>query len=969
MADSVINYSDLIGEDDTFDVIFDNIDKLKKELNDLTKIAQKDISLINPNDEKQLEKAVKQVDKLVAAKKILDKEEKQAIKTKKKLSQLTDEELIQREKLKIANRERVQIAKQNAILLSKEAGEIEKLRAKLSLTTLEWKKLSKEELNNTKKGKDLINTKKRLTDQLKKLEKQTGDTRRNVGNYTSSLGKLGKAAAAVFVGRSFVDGLRRISGAVGQLIEDNKDANSTIKNLSDSLGGVTEAVSGAALKILNFLAPAITAVANGISAVINFFSGAIPSVEKFSATSKELVKTTEALNDEFVKEQVAADNLFNSLKDTNKSSEERKDIIKEINKQYGAYIPNLLTESSSLQAIAVAQRAVNAELSRNFRQKVQQATQVDILTEKVKFQTKAFKDFQKDALAVGIVVGDDLSFAFSQLIDDYNSVGTEGEAAATAITDLAFRITRQADEIRKTNPQLANLVEKIKDIKLSSTQTTAGFRALITKFEQGATSSRGYNNALDNTQNILASLAKTETAAASAVSKGTDTVKDNTSAIEKNNAARLKAIQSIQDQLKKSEVDNVADAQEAAIRLEELRFEAEKAARAESTEKVIKLQKKQAILIREQFGKDSQELKDFLEEKRAEIRELDALNDKLEIETLATHEQNKLDIRKDFEDKRIEGIKKTVEQAQKLIKQANKEEQDFLKEQGKINTDEVIKQNEETEKKLAEQRSDNLKKRKEREKEFFDGIIESSKKVGAAIVKTFDKQAELAGSLVKQQADAVETQRKRAENGLENTLKFEKDQLAQRESERIKAEQKAKNAAKILTLFNLVSAYAQSGDSNALQRGLVDFALLTALESAFTGFETGGYTGENGKSDVSGVVHGQEYVVTAADTAKYGLKGKTGAEFGEAITDYYNQTPVLTNTYNQQNEHFNKGLKPSNNVDFSRLEMEVRAMRQAFQMQQNNSFDIEEMTEYFVDIAKRVTTNRMTTVTKVRKRL
>ena len=44
MADSVINYSDLIGEDDTFDLIFDNIDKLKKELNDLTKIAQKDIS-------------------------------------------------------------------------------------------------------------------------------------------------------------------------------------------------------------------------------------------------------------------------------------------------------------------------------------------------------------------------------------------------------------------------------------------------------------------------------------------------------------------------------------------------------------------------------------------------------------------------------------------------------------------------------------------------------------------------------------------------------------------------------------------------------------------------------------------------------------------------------------------------------------------------------------------------------------
>ena len=137
MADSIIKYSDLIGEDDTFDVIFDNIDKLRNELADLAKDAKAGLELAK-------------------AKKKLDTEEKKAVKTKKKLSQLTNEELIQREKLKIANRERLQVAKQMAILTNKEAGEIEKLRAKLSLTTLSWKKLSKEELNNTKKGKNLI---------------------------------------------------------------------------------------------------------------------------------------------------------------------------------------------------------------------------------------------------------------------------------------------------------------------------------------------------------------------------------------------------------------------------------------------------------------------------------------------------------------------------------------------------------------------------------------------------------------------------------------------------------------------------------------------------------------------------------------------------------------------------------------------------------------------------------------------
>ena len=118
MADSVIKYSDLIGEDDTFDVIFDNIDKLRKELTDLAQDAKKGLDLVNPNDEKALKSAVEQVEKLAKAKKKLDTEEKKAVKTKKKLNDLTDEELIQREKLKIANRERIQKAKQIAILTS-----------------------------------------------------------------------------------------------------------------------------------------------------------------------------------------------------------------------------------------------------------------------------------------------------------------------------------------------------------------------------------------------------------------------------------------------------------------------------------------------------------------------------------------------------------------------------------------------------------------------------------------------------------------------------------------------------------------------------------------------------------------------------------------------------------------------------------------------------------------------------------
>ena len=87
MADSVINYSDLIGKDDTFDDIFANIDKLKKELSDLAKQAQKDLDLINPNNEEELKKATAQVEKLTKASKQLETERKKAIKTRKKVNE------------------------------------------------------------------------------------------------------------------------------------------------------------------------------------------------------------------------------------------------------------------------------------------------------------------------------------------------------------------------------------------------------------------------------------------------------------------------------------------------------------------------------------------------------------------------------------------------------------------------------------------------------------------------------------------------------------------------------------------------------------------------------------------------------------------------------------------------------------------------------------------------------------------
>jgi Tfp pilus assembly protein PilF len=113
-------------------------------------------------------------------------------------------------------------------------------------------------------------------------------------------------------------------------------------------------------------------------------------------------------------------------------------------------------------------------------------------------------------------------------------------------------------------------------------------------------------------------------------------------------------------------------------------------------------------------------------------------------------------------------------------------------------------------------------------------------------------------------------------------------------------------------------------------------------------------------------VHGQEYVVTADDVKKYGLTGRGGDEFGEAMSDYF-YSPLQQNLYGSQADNFKKGMTVVNR--FASLENEVREMRKAFQSMPQKDYDLLQMTDYFVEISKRVTQNRLTNVSKQRKRL
>ena len=915
--DSILKYSDIIAPDDTFEVIFANLDRLRNELESLAKDTQKGASIINPNDDKAIEELTNRVKELESALSSLDKVQKKATTTRKKLNELTQEELIEREKQKIVNRETVQTAKQLAIIKNSEAGSIERLRAQLSLTTLQWKKLSANERQNGVEGKRLVREKKKLTEQLKRLEKQTGDTRRNVGNYTSSLGRLGKVAAGVFVGRNIVSAVRRVGQAFVDVFKDNEKGNEQFIKFRKTIDGVIESLKGVALNILQVVIPIFQRVVRTFQFLIDLFQ---------------------------------------------KTSEESSFL------------------GSAFRFIGDAVKAV-----------------------------------------VGFIL--DLPFVFAGVIAAAKQLGTEVSevfqkiALNAEIVGLKIKkfFTLNKDAVKDLEKQIAEANKRIEDINKNSGTIFGAFKK---GFDDAKASFEEFIKKQDEEDDKTAARLKRQKAAEEA-SKNAQKLRNERLKKEekllKQIQKRIDAINNLKKQQRDEDIKGIKDAGLRALALEDEALKAGEAKRKKNFEKLkLEIEIELNLLI-ELYGEFSQEVAEFQSQSAEELLEIQKENQRLSQEALRASEEKKQEIREEFAKKQFEAIQIEAEEIDKAEEERSKKELEkirnsigFLSEEQKATQDierkiederianikdaaererkqkiiaiererQDILQNEQL---TADQRQalleQNAIKRanfeeqlaKDRQQQIVEQVADTSEKIVDALVKIQEKQISLATKAVEEQADQVELQRERAEKGLSNTLKFEQEQLAQREAERLRAEKKAEQAAKLQTLFNLVSAYAKSGDTNALQRGLVDFALLEALGAGLQGFEEGGYTSNGGKSEVAGVVHGQEYVVTADDTKRYGLVGKSGKQFGEVMSDYFAYSPLLYNPYSDQREQFVRGNYKKDNSN--KLYEEVRAMRQAFENIKSNDYDMIEMTDNFVKIAHKVTNKRMTTINKTRKRL
>jgi TP901 family phage tail tape measure protein len=100
-------------------------------------------------------------------------------------------------------------------------------------------------------------------------------------------------------------------------------------------------------------------------------------------------------SDQLREDRIEMNNLFTAIKHTKEGTVERKKAIDQLNTTYGNYLPNLLTEHSTLIDIEKAQRAANGELIRNMQIKLREEDLEGLARKQKKIMDNILSDVKK----------------------------------------------------------------------------------------------------------------------------------------------------------------------------------------------------------------------------------------------------------------------------------------------------------------------------------------------------------------------------------------------------------------------------------------------------------------------------------------------------------------------------------------------------------------------------------------------
>ena len=204
---------------------------------------------------------------------------------------------------------------------------------------------------------------KKMTQSIKVLEKQVESALMETKELRKAFDDAGKAAAQTAkntakINKSinFIEFKRGIREASKEFVQLTTEAFAANKSVAES---ITDIGSG-----LGRVAFEFGPIGIAVGAALTVLTPFVAQFFELTVAQKAANEFTEEAIGLYAKEKVELDSLFDSLERDGITREERLEVVDKINDQYGEYLPNLLTETSTAEELAAAYDLVNNALVR-----------------------------------------------------------------------------------------------------------------------------------------------------------------------------------------------------------------------------------------------------------------------------------------------------------------------------------------------------------------------------------------------------------------------------------------------------------------------------------------------------------------------------------------------------------------------------------------------------------------------------
>lgn len=263
---------------------------------------------------------------------------------------------------------------------------------------------------------------------------------------------------------------------------------------------------------------------NPIGVTIGLIASLTAAFVLFNKKKKEAVAMESKLSDSANEnisnmqlEQREMNNLFKALKTGNLKSDQRRSIINKLNTEYTDYLPNLISEKSGIDDIALAQKEANKQFRKKialvaFQDEITQATEKAVTAQKdLNTLTKAFNDqvakgmdprkirfYQKDLEKLGVTsvsVGrnskqlESFQFSLNKIIGESQEevAALEGniESLGTSMEDGTDGAGEQAEGIKRVGEAALNLTPKIATLGATTGVVTMKLAKSNQEMDQG----------------------------------------------------------------------------------------------------------------------------------------------------------------------------------------------------------------------------------------------------------------------------------------------------------------------------------------------------------------------------------------------------------------------------------------------------------------------------------------------------